>query len=203
MGVHHRSRGSGLSRPGGHCSRSCGPAQCPRRGVSLHDHAKCPKRWHRKHLFLFSSQRSTLPMNPLLTRKPLSSKRSAPSAVSNQMPREANFPSALSFFLSQATSSIRSPGSFRSFSFMIFSIACAFAFSRSKSSVGVRCTTTSNLALTSFVLFPSSCSHSMLLRAASADAVSLNRMTYPVLVVPTPATWASCVDAVFDNAVRI
>jgi hypothetical protein len=71
---------------------------------------------------------------------------------------------------------------------MIFSIAYELAFSRSKSLVRVRCTTTPNRALTSFVLFPSSFSHSMLLRAASADSVSLNRMTYPVLVVLTPAT---------------
>lgn len=142
-------------------------------------------------------------MNLWPTIKPFSSIKSVPSAVSNQMPRDANFPSALSFFLSHAISSIWNPRPVSSFSSMIFSIACAFTFSRLKLSIGVRCTTTPNRSLTSFVLFPNSFSHSLLLRAASADSRSLNRITYQVFVVPTPATWVSYVDGVLNSAVRI
>jgi hypothetical protein len=45
-----------------------------------------------------------------------------------------------------------------------------------------------NRGLTSSVSLPSSRSHSLFSRAASADAVSLNLITYPVFVVPIPAT---------------
>lgn len=119
------------------------------------------------------------------------------------MPSDANLSSALSFFFNHATSSRRKPRSANSSSAMTFSMACAFALSRSKSSFGVRCTTIPNHGLTSLALFPSSFSHSMLLQASSADSVSLNPMTYSVLVVPTPATWASCVDGAPDSAVRM
>lgn len=157
---------------------------------------------HRTHHFFLISRRSTLPMYLWPTRRPLFRKYSAPSAESSQIPSDANFPNTLSF-LSHATSSIRKPCPPRSFSSMIFSIVCAFAFSKSKSSIGVRCTTTPNCGFTSFVLFPSSFNHSVLLRAASADAQLLNRMTYPVLVVPILATLASCVDGAFNSAVRM
>ena len=119
------------------------------------------------------------------------------------MPSDANFPRVLSFFLSHATSSMRKPCLIRSFSSVIFSIACLFAFSKSKSSVGVRCTTMPNRGFTSLVLFPSSLSHSVLSRATLADSGFLNRITYPVFVVPIPATCASCVDGALNNAVRI
>lgn len=121
--------------------------------------------------------------------------------MSNLIPRDAC--QRLVFLFSHAISSIRTPRSIKSLSFMTFSTACVFVFSRSKSSVEVRCTTTLNRASTSSVLLPSSFGHSVLLRAASADSVSLNRITYPVLVVLTAATWASCVVGAFDSAVRI
>jgi hypothetical protein len=54
---------------------------------------------------------------------------------------------------------------------MNFSAAWVGPVSRSNSFVGVRCTTTPNRGLTSFVLLPSLCSHSVLLRANSADYV--------------------------------
>lgn len=95
---------------------------------------------------------------------------SAPSAESNQIPNDANFPSTLSLCFNQANSSMRKPRSAKLFSSMIFSIAWALAVSKSNSSVGVRCTTTPNRGFTSFVLFPSSFSHSVLLRAASVDS---------------------------------
>ncbi|CAG7949849.1 unnamed protein product [Penicillium salamii] len=111
------------------------------------------------------------------TKRPLLRMRSAPSAESNQMPSDANFPNILSFFLSQATSSIWKPCPVRPFSSMIFSMAWVFALSKLKCSVGVRCTTMPNRGFTIFVLFPSSFNHSVLLRASSADSVSLNRIT--------------------------
>ena len=58
------------SDPRGHLCRSCWPAQCLHRGVSLHSHARCPKCWHRKHLFFLISRRSTLPICLWSTRRP-------------------------------------------------------------------------------------------------------------------------------------
>ena len=94
---------------------------------------------------------------------------SAASGVFNQIPIDADLPRGLSFFFSHAMSSISTPFSVRSFSSKIFWIPRVFPLSRSKSSVGTRCTTIPNRGFTSLVSLPSSSSHVVLLRAVSAD----------------------------------
>lgn len=54
-----------------------------------------------------------------------------------------------------------------------------------------------------FVLLPSSFSQSLLCAAASFDCVSLDLITYAVLIVPNPPTSALLVASVFCNAFRI
>jgi hypothetical protein len=73
--------------------------------------------------------------------------------------------------------------------------------SRSNPCVGTWCAATTNRGLTSLVSLPNSRCPSVLLRALSADKESLNRITYPVLVVPIPATCTSWLDGAHDNAV--
>jgi hypothetical protein len=60
-----------------------------------------------------------------------------------------------------------------------------------------------NRGFTSLVSLPNSSSHSVLFRAVSAEYVSLNLITYPVFVAPTPATWTSLVLSVFIRAALI
>ena len=134
------------------------------------------------------------------TTRPLLMIHSAASGESSQMPRDADVPRGLSFLFSHAISSIWYPLPASSFSSVIFSIPCFLLLSRSKSSVGVRWTTIPKRGFTSFMSLPSSPSHSMLVQATSADWGSLNLITYPVLVVPTPATCASLVVSAFRRA---
>ena len=154
--------------PGGQWRWSCSPLQWPHFTCSLYDHAKCPNLWQRWHRFSSTLQGSTLPMYLWPTRRPLSMIDSAASGVFNQIPIDADLPRGLSFFFSHAMSSISNPFSMRSFSSKIFRIPCVFPLSRSKSSVGTRCTTIPNRGFTSLVSLPSSSSHVVLLRAVSA-----------------------------------
>jgi hypothetical protein len=66
-------------------------------------------------------------------------------------------------------------------------------------SLEVPLATTPNRGLTHFVPLPSSLSHSVLTRAVSADRESLNRIKYPVLAVPIPATYTSFVMLAFAD----
>lgn len=70
-------------------------------------------------------------------------------------------------------------------------------------SVGRRWTTIPNRGLTNFVSFPNTSNHSVFVRAVSVDISSLNLITYPVLVFPTPATCTSLVASVFRRAFLI
>ena len=60
----------------------------------------------------------------------------------------------------------------------------------------MRCTATPNRGIANLVSLPNSFNHSLLLRITSADVASLNRIAYPVFVVPMPATLASWAVAV-------
>lgn len=117
------------------------------------------------------------------------------------MPSVANAPKALSRSYSQAMSSIRKPRSLGSFSSVISLMAPTLSLPTSSPWVGGWCTATPNRGVTSLVSLPSSFNHSLLLRANSTDAGSLNRITYPFSVVPIPVTCAFWVDAAFSSAV--
>jgi hypothetical protein len=84
---------------------------------------------------------------------------------------------------------------------VIFLIAAILSLLRSNPYVGIWCTATPKRGFTSLVSLPSSFNYSVLLRAVSANSESLNRITYPVFVVPIPATYISWVDRVFSSAV--
>jgi hypothetical protein len=96
---------------------------------------------------------------------------------------------------------IRKPQSWRSFSSTILRITLSLSRSRSSPCVGIWWIATLNRGLTNLVPLPNSRSHSVLLRAVSANSGSLNRITYLVLVVPIPATCTSWVKGAFNNAV--
>ena len=57
--------------------------------------------------------------------------------------------------------------------------------------------------LTGFVLLPSLFNHSVLMQAASVDSMFLNKISYPVFVVPIPATCLSWVVDMFNNVILI
>lgn len=163
-------------------------------GVSSHDQAIWPKPLAAEAPFLFNLTFFHSSNVPLINQKHIVEHPSRCVYRVKQMPIEVNIPNSLSLFFSQATSSVRKPRLGRSFSSVNFFMTSAFSLSRPKPWVGIWWTVTPNRGFTSLVSLPDSANHSALLRAASTDAWSLIRITYPVLVVPISATCTSSVD---------